>query len=475
MKTTRLLATRTLATLAALSLLLTAQAQAQPGPGADEAPAASDMGGDQAAEVSPWLPKPPKPDADPFAVAWHGQLRVRGIANSGKDFVETDMLEREYITQRARLTMDAKTEGGLKFGLQVQDTRIWGEEMHTLNDKSADGLDMHQAWAQIPLPAKLQLKVGRQEIIHDDARLIGNVGWVQRAQSFDGIRVLGERGLHKYDAFWLMIRERELADPDGSEFAQHEGNVQLGGLHGTLIFGAVRVAPAYYLRLNGANNETRHTAGVRVDAKTQGFTGGGAFYYQAGSIDVADAANPDETKSEDIGAMLIAADAGYTLDKVFSKPSFKVFGDFLPGKDLKDADGKVVEGAGDPLGVFDTLYATNHKFYGEMDFILNVPAHTKARGLLDVGAQVKADVHKKVKLMVTGHFMQTTVADAEGEKTLGTEVDIKAMMKPLPHVGVNVLAAVFLPGEGMRSIKGIDKDTKLDTEVFGYVTCNISF
>ena len=454
--------TRFRATTAAIALLLTAHAQAQPAPGAEDAAPVGDLGTDETAAVSPWAPKPPKPDKDPFEVAWHGQFRARGIAHSGRDFVKTDLLETEYITQRARLTMDAKTPGGLKFGAQVQDTRIWGEEAHTLNDKSADGLDMHQAWAQIPLPANLQLKVGRQEIVHDDARLIGNVDWVQRAQSFDGVRLLGEHGLHKYDAFWVMIRERELGDPDGSAIAQHPGNVQLGALHAALVFGALKVAPAYYLRLSGANNETRHTAGVRVDAKNEGFAGGGAFYYQMGSVNVPDLDTPGETKSDDFGAMLVSADVSYTLDAVATKPTFKAFGDYLPGD-------------GTANSVFDTLYATNHKFYGEMDFFLAIPVHTKNRGLMDVGAQLKADVHDKAKLMVTGHYMQSTKADDAGEEDLGTEIDLKAMLKPLPHVGVNLLAAVFLPGEGMRSLKGVDKDAKLDTEVFGYVTCDVSF
>ena len=457
---------RLLAATTALALLFTLQAQAQPAPGADEAPPGGESGGesgtDNAATVSPWAPKPPKPDKDPFEVAWHGQLRARGIAHSGRDFVKTDLIEAEYLTQRARLTMDAKTRGGLKFGLQVQDTRIWGEEGHTLNDKTADGLDMHQAWAQIPLPANLQLKVGRQEIVHDDARLIGNVDWVQRAQSFDGIRLLGEHGLHKFDAFWVMIRERELGDPDGSLLAKHVGNAQLGALHATLIFGALKVAPAWYLRLDGANNETRHTAGVRVDAKTGGFAGGGAFYYQMGSVDVPDPESPGANKSDDFGAMLVSADVGYTLDTVPTKPAFKVFGDYLPG------DGTV-------NSVIDTLYATNHKFYGEMDFFLAIPKHTMQRGLMDVGAQLKADVHAKAKLMVTGHYLQSTKADDAGDKGLGTEIDLKAKLTPLPHVGVNLLAAVFLPGEGMRSLKGLDKDAKLDTEVFGYVTCDVSF
>lgn len=431
----------------ALAMALASPAFAQV---ANEGPATAGPDAKAEAEANPWAPKPPKPDPDPFTVAWHGQLRARGVAHSGRDMRKGDLIEKEYVTQRARLSALAKTAGELSFGLMVQDARVWGEETDTLGDKMADGLDIHEAWAELPLAHGLRLKLGRQEIIHDDHRLIGNVAWTQRARSFDGARLMGKAGAHSYDAFWSMVSERDVGDPDGSVPAGRGGDVQLAGLHGELIFGIFKVAPAYYLRLNDAAREKRHTVGLRLDVKRGALLAGGAFYAQLGKLG-----------DDDISAMLGAGNLGYELP--------------LPIKTTLTLFGELLSGDGKPTGVFDTLYATNHKFYGEMDLFLAIPAHTKNLGLLDVGAKLQLTPRKGWDVLLTGHLFRLAKGDAAGEKAAGMEIDAKLMVQPLPHVSVNALVAVFLPGEAMRTLKGIGADDKLAMEQFGYLTCAVGF
>lgn len=40
--------------------------------------------------------------------------------------------------------------------------------------------------------------------------------------------------------------------------------------------------------------------------------------------------------------------------------------------------------------VFDTLFATNHKFYGLADYFLNIPVQTVGRGLQDLALKAWA-------------------------------------------------------------------------------------
>jgi len=49
--------------------------------------------------------------------------------------------------------------------------------------------------------------------------------------------------------------------------------------------------------------------------------------------------------------------------------------DYLSGDDGEDET---------KYKVFNTLYATNHKFYGFMDYFLNLPVHTYGKGLMDM-------------------------------------------------------------------------------------------
>lgn len=95
---------------------------------------------------------------------------------------------------------------GTGFGFQIQDSRLSGEETRTLSDLSADGLDIHQAFALIPSGDSLQLKVGRQGIVGDNARLVGNVGWTQRDRAFDAARLTYSGDAIFVDAFYVKSR-----------------------------------------------------------------------------------------------------------------------------------------------------------------------------------------------------------------------------------------------------------------------------
>src|SRR3546814_14399570 len=46
------------------------------------------------------------------------------------------------------------------------------------------------------------ITVGRQRIIHDKARWVGNVGWRQNEQTFDAVRAQGKFGPVTLDAAW---------------------------------------------------------------------------------------------------------------------------------------------------------------------------------------------------------------------------------------------------------------------------------
>ena len=43
--------------------------------------------------------------------------------------------------------------------------------------------------------------------------------------------------------------------------------------------------------------------------------------------------------------------------------------------------------------VFNTLYATNHKYYGFMDYFIDIPRHTYGLGLIDIHAKASNYLH----------------------------------------------------------------------------------
>ncbi|MCA9540893.1 MAG: hypothetical protein KC620_18460, partial [Myxococcales bacterium] len=80
--------------------------------------------------------------SDDWSLAVDAQIRPRLIVDSGRDFIDDKLIQREYVTQRSRLGVTLNKADGPSLTVRVQDVRIWGEEANTL-DFSASGLDLH--------------------------------------------------------------------------------------------------------------------------------------------------------------------------------------------------------------------------------------------------------------------------------------------------------------------------------------------
>lgn len=128
----------------------------------------------------------------------NGQLRDRGEIREGVgNLVPLGSKPAAFISQRTRLNFGYQWDR-LTFGVSVQDVRVWGQDASTISNIDVGSrLMLHEGWADILLVNKddpsigfkpidrLSLKVGRQELIYDDARLLGNLDWLQQGRSFD--------------------------------------------------------------------------------------------------------------------------------------------------------------------------------------------------------------------------------------------------------------------------------------------------
>lgn len=116
----------------------------------------------------------------------------------------------DFFTQRARFALGFDLSERLSMFLQLQDVREWGEETNTLLDYRADGLDMHQAWAEVRQTPGLggTTRLGRTEFSLGDQRLVGAVDWKSQARSFDGIvQTWTASGGDTLQAWAFQIRE----------------------------------------------------------------------------------------------------------------------------------------------------------------------------------------------------------------------------------------------------------------------------
>ena len=104
------------------------------------------------------------------------------------------------LTERLRLGYGTKPYEGVSFYVEVEDIRAADDDRYNaagLNDNpdktviaDPEDTELNQAYVQYDSePHAATLKFGRQRLILDDARFVGNVGWRQNEQTFDAVTV----------------------------------------------------------------------------------------------------------------------------------------------------------------------------------------------------------------------------------------------------------------------------------------------
>ena len=126
-----------------------------------------------------------------------GQIRPRTeVRNGYGNLTLKESAPAVFTSQRSRLNFGYKCDR-LTIGVALEDVRVWGQDASTTTNNDGAKLMLHEAWADLVLANKadttikfklvdlLSLKVGRQELIYDDSRLLGNLDWLQQARRHD--------------------------------------------------------------------------------------------------------------------------------------------------------------------------------------------------------------------------------------------------------------------------------------------------
>jgi hypothetical protein len=398
--------------------LLAAPAFAQDDAAPNKVPAPGAAAAAEEAAEEPAAPAAPAADEgkkdDPIvSFSPAAQYRVRGELAGAKDL--SGDLGDNFIVHRARIGLGAKAGNHVSARLEIQDVRMWGFEMPlpgmpndpTLFGFGAGGIDMHQGYLSAHFGGEneaggaFELRIGRQEIALDSERLMGAVDWTMQGRSFDGVRLLWDKGMTHGTVFASMVRDSDATvDPDNNPIP----DAYLFGFHLLLkplkLFNA---APLIVWDTDSVAERSRVTAGARLNGADQGFSYDLEGYYQGAN-----------TAGGLTTAFMAAARAGYTLDASMN-PYFGGFVDYLSGDGNLDG----TEG----LSAFDTLYATNHKFYGYQDLFLNIPLHTQQQGLIDFGAKTQVS-EGAYSAELALHFFAPAENNSDQDPFFGIEPDL---------------------------------------------------
>lgn len=379
------------------------------------------------------------------------QLRPRLEYRDGYKTLSSENLDPAlFISQRSRVGLSF-TQPGLRAKVSFQNVRVWGD-VPQLNLSDVHGNALHEAWGEFDLHKKLAVRVGRQEWVYDDARILGNVDWAQQGRSHDGLLFKFspcEFGQVHLGLAWNQDAE-QLFGQDYTVGGNYKA-AQFLWLHrefGKFSFSFLFLNNGMpYMDMTDSLAPSQEiafsqTVGPRFTYKHEKFKTNAALYFQGGK----DAGN------RDLSALYAAADISMPLPKGFAAT---LGFEYLSGTDLS--------GNGNTNKSFSPFYGTNHKFNGWMDYFY-VGNHMNNAGLMDI--YLSLDWRKDAwSLKLMPHFFSLAAdvpdpdnAEATLDRGLGTELDFMAGYKLNDLVNISLGYSLMMGNETMQWLKGGDHE-----------------
>ena len=353
--------------------------------------------------------------------AFDGQLRLRSEADGRTTGTSPDFA----TLSRIRFGVRVGLLDWMNVYLQLQDARAWGIETNTLVDASADLFDLHQGYVDLGAKETFTARLGRQEMPLADERLVGAVGWSNTGRSFDGVRAFGKDGGIGWTAYVMNTVERDSLLAVGLHPQVNQGEYDDGWLIGGFAsgkYGDVTTEVTAVYDRKAATDES-YTVNLRLHGRSGVFLYEAAGAYQFG---------PDR------GAWFASGKAGVAV----GKGTVALQLDYLSGNaDPADTQDKA----------FNTLYATNHKFYGYMDYFLFIPQQLDRAGLVDAMLRGSLNTSATTSVRLDLHRFRTA-QERNGLNKLGTEIDLVGNWRMAKPASLQVGVAAYVPEELMTQL-----------------------
>ncbi len=350
-----------------------------------------------------------------------------------------------FISQRTRLNFNFSQEK-LRLGVSLQNIRVWGDVSTLSSDDNATAL--HEAWAEAVLSDKVSLKLGRQEIVYDDHRIFGNVGWAQQARSHDAfIFKYNPDAKNRLDIGLALNADSQsgvdnlysnAAGYKSFQYAWYHGDFEKFGLSFLLLNTGIE-----YLENAGLSNESQtidnmQTIGPRLTYKSGEFNANAAAYFQTG-----------KSLNRDVSASYFTGNLVY-----------KINGQFNVGTGIEVLSGKDMNASNSDIKSFAPLFGTNHKFNGWMDYFY-VGNHANSVGLTDISASLSYHKNKFTAKLIP-HFFSANADVFDGtnkmDSNLGTEIDFTVGYKVAKDITLSAGLSKMFATDTMEILKGGDKD-----------------
>lgn len=353
-----------------------------------------------------------------------------------------------FTSQRMRLNA-AYSLDKLKFGLSIQDVRVWGDLAQ--QSSTSNQLMLYQGWADYMFTKQFSVKMGRQELKYDDERIFGNVDWLHQGRTHDLV-------LFKFEKKFLLhiglAFNQESEKVKGTEY-------NFSGNYKTMQFiwfnkKINSIGLSLLFLNNGLQNKSAdavpvyktsfsQTLGTRLTYDKNILSCYGSTYYTTGK----------DFTLRDLSAYY--ANLGLHA-KLNNNWGTGLGWEFLSGTSQKEKK----ENTKYTNHSFTPFYGTNHKFNGFMDYFY-VGNHLNSVGLNDIYGNL---TFKKNKFNMTfsphlfysaNDVLNPSVNGELMGKSLGKEIDLAAGYKLDEVIQLSCGYSQMFGSETLKVLSGGDK------------------
>ncbi len=475
-----------------------------------------------------------------------GQVRTRSEYRNGLgDLVLSGSKPSFFTSQRTSIIFGYKWDR-LTFGVNVRDVRVWGQDASQISNADGNKIYLHEGWGEFVLANiadttikfktlnNLSVKVGRQELNYDDARLLGNLDWLQQGRRHDIAVIKGMHKGYQFDLGFAFNQNTDAFNKTGTDYTPQNTPAPF---YATTSKGVVVPVPAGTLPLsytstpgpstNGAvaqyksmqflylskkygqtkiaflglkddfnkfDRDTIYGKFKSTEGPANGFIIGNKFNNQSGL-------NSRQTAGVNINSMVgNASGAGKVAIQAFgyyqwgkNRMGVKTQG-YTYGANVQYQYGKFSVGPGYEVmsgndrntslatkdNRFDPLYGTPHKFWGYMDFFY-VGTGSPIGGLQNWFLKARYTA-KDLIITLDGHYFLTqksmadtwsTVKPAPTFTKLGYELDLVVNYNLNKFTNIEAGASVMFGSDQLAMAKSKTKNDYQKNGYWGYLQLNI--
>lgn len=382
--------------------------------------------------------------ASPIPFVITGEVRTRSEWDSPGGDLHADM----FTYLRARFGVRADISPTTHLVIQGQDSRVFGAESNTTST-NPDIFDLHQGYLELGTTwRKIRgvARLGRQEIAIGNERIVGAANWTNTGRSFDALRVTVTSASAKAGVeSWSATAFAATVDEHGRHFAAAGTTVDDDADHAAIgmfvtrpgKLASIDLTALYdddgkYRKFEHANRST-FDMHARTDSKrilSLELEGALQVGHQQVAKTTDDAAIPQQIHSWLASARLVRA----------ALPTRKFSA--MIGVDALSGDNNATD---DTYSAFNTMYATNHGYYGLLDLLPDPTGKVTDRGFTDMFATASAVLNSRASGKVELHQYAAQTGD---RSPMGIEGDIVIPVKLSAYSSFDAGYALFRAAEG---------------------------